>query len=54
MNETHKLCDFCDKGRLVIKIPTSVALLICAKCVEQLRNQFAGLLFEAKEAFLRA
>ena len=46
MKTTPAICDFCDKGRMVIKLPNASSLLICSPCIENLRSQFDDLAAE--------
>ncbi|KKN84434.1 hypothetical protein LCGC14_0288960 [marine sediment metagenome] len=42
MKATPPVCDFCARGRLVVKLPET-RLLICSQCITDLRLQFTAL-----------
>ena len=48
MNITTAICNFCDEGRLVIKLPVAGALMICVDCVDDLRRQLSNLALDIR------
>ena len=49
MKDTPVICNFCQTGRLVVKLPKPYDLLICTDCIDELRKQYDDLVLIAAQ-----